>query len=151
MGEGLTIREMKRADIQMVMEIEMRSFITPWSKGIFEECLASPITRAYVIEEGGRIFGYILYYAVLDEAHILNIAVAPSYRKRGIASRLLDYVLEGLKGDGVKECFLEVREGNEDAKLLYKRFGFEVIGRRKGYYRDTREDALMMRLFLPGP
>jgi ribosomal-protein-alanine N-acetyltransferase len=151
MGEGLIIREMERADIWMVMEIERRSFITPWSKGIFEECLTSPITKAYVIEKDGAICGYILYYAVLDEAHILNIAVAPSYRKRGIASRLLDYVIQGLKGNGVKECFLEVREEDEDAKLLYKRFGFEVIGRRRGYYRDTREDALMMRLLLPRP
>ncbi len=141
-----TIKKMSPDDLDDVMEIEKLSFVSPWTKRFFEETLTSPISLNLVMKKGTETIGYIILYTVADEAHILNIAIHPSYRGQGRASSLLQYVLDYFKRKDVREFFLEVREGNLSAISLYGRFGFEKIGRRKKYYSETNEDALVMCL-----
>jgi ribosomal-protein-alanine N-acetyltransferase len=143
-----TIRELKEDDIEEILDIEKRSFISPWTKRLFEETLSSPISTNFVLKKGNTILGYIIMYSVGNEVHILNIAVHPDYRKKGYGSKLVTHVLTHFRGSDVVEFFLEVREGNSRAINLYKKYGFEVIGKRKKYYMETNEDALVMQLTL---
>jgi len=141
-----TIRKMCQDDLDGVMEIENLSFVSPWTKRLFEDTLASPITTSFVMKKGLYSIGYIMVYSVADEAHILNIAIHPDHRGKGHASSLIQHALSYFDEQGVREFFLEVREGNMIAIRLYQRFGFEKIGKRKRYYPETNEDALVMCL-----
>jgi len=141
-----SIQEMSFDDLDEVMEIEKLSFVSPWTKRFFEETLLSPISVNLVMKNDTETIGYMILYTVADEAHILNIAIHPRYRRQGFASRLIQYVLNHFEQKGVHDFFLEVREGNLSAINLYRRFGFEKIGRRKKYYTETNEDALVMCL-----
>jgi [ribosomal protein S18]-alanine N-acetyltransferase len=141
-----TIREMSLDDLDDVMEIEKLSFVSPWTKRLFEETLVSPISTSLVMKKGAETIGYIMLYSVAGEAHILNIAIHPTCRGKGYASMLIQYVLGHFDEKGIHEFFLEVREGNMVAIRLYQRFGFEMIGKRKKYYAETNEDALVMCL-----
>jgi len=140
------IHEMCQDDLDGVLEIEHRSFVSPWTKRLFEDTLASPIATSFVMKKDSRTIGYIMVYSVADEAHILNIAIHPDDRGKGHATSLIQHVLNYFGEKGVREFFLEVREGNVVAIGLYQRFGFEKIGRRKRYYPETNEDALVMCL-----
>ena len=133
-------------DIDAIMGIEVESFAAPWSRQFFYDALLSPITQGYVVETDGAIIGYIIFYTVTPEAHILNFAVDPRRRRSGCGTRLIDYVLKKSSGEGVNEFFLEVREGNRGAIGLYRKCGFASIGKRKKYYRETNEDAIVMYL-----
>jgi [ribosomal protein S18]-alanine N-acetyltransferase len=144
----LVISKMEEGDIKKVLEIERRSFITPWTKRMINETLSSPISISFVIEENDLLLGYIMLYSVLDEAHVLNLAINPDYRGRGYASELIRHVTEYYRKRGISDFFLEVRDSNTKAINLYRMFGFKVIGKRKGYYTDTHEDALVMQLSL---
>ena len=142
------VRQMDVNDLGWIMEIERKSFVAPWSKTMFEETIFSPIYQGLVIEHNKIVIGYIVFYTVDVEAHIMNLAVNPTERRKGYAWQLLNHALTFFRGRSIFECYLEVREHNEDAQKLYKHFGFEVIGRRKKYYTETGEDALVMQLFL---
>jgi [ribosomal protein S18]-alanine N-acetyltransferase len=142
------VRPMDINDIDRIMEIEKKSFLAPWSKIMFKETIFSPISEGLVIGHSKAITGYMMFYAVDVEAHIMNIAVDPPGRKQGYARQLLGYALKLFSEKNISECYLEVREHNKAAQKLYKSFGFEVIGRRKKYYPETGEDALVMQLFL---
>lgn len=142
------VRQMDVTDLNRIIEIEKKSFISPWSKRMFEETIFSPVYKGLVIEHNKGIVGYIVFYDVRIEAHIMNLAVDPTERKKGCARQLLNYTVEFFRKKGVRECYLEVREHNENAQRLYRDFGFEVVGRRKKYYPETGEDALVMQLFL---
>jgi [ribosomal protein S18]-alanine N-acetyltransferase len=142
------IRGMHVDDIDQIMEIEKRSFVTPWSRRMFEETVFSPTSKGLVVKRENGIIGYIIFYVADVEAHIMNLAVNPTERKQGRADQLLTHALMFFKERNISECYLEVREHNGDAQRLYRRFGFETIGRRKGYYAETGEDALVMQLFL---
>jgi ribosomal-protein-alanine N-acetyltransferase len=142
------VRQMDVNDIDWIMEIEKKSFVAPWSKTMFEEIIFSPDSRGIVIEHNNSIIGYTVFYTVDVEAHVMNLAVNPMERKQGYARHLLDHALKFFSEKGISECYLEVREHNRDAQRLYEHFGFEVIGRRKKYYPETGEDALVMRLLL---
>ncbi len=96
----------------------------------------------------GQIIGYICFWVVLDEAHLANLAVAPEARRQGVAAFLLKTMIRYLRARGVKQILLEVRERNKAALSLYHKFGFKIDGRRKGYYSDTKEDAILMSLSL---
>lgn len=141
-----TIHEMCQDDLDSVLEIENCSFVSPWTKRLFEDTLASPIATCFVMKKVLRTIGYIMVYSVADEAHILNIAVHPDYRGKGHATSLIQHILNYFDEKGVCEFFLEVREGNLVAIGLYQRLGFEKVGRRKRYYPETNEDALVMCL-----
>ena len=140
------VREMTREDLHDVLAIEKKSFKSPWTKKLFEETLFSPISANFVITAGDRLVGYLCLYTVVDEAHILNIAVSPAHRQQGYATALLEEVIENLGEKGISHYYLEVREGNYEAQGLYRKFGFVAIGKRKKYYTDTNEDALVMHL-----
>ena len=135
-------------DIDRIMEIERKSFIASWSKTMFEEIICSPVSRGLVIEHNSTIVGYIVFYTVYVEAHVMNLAVDPAERKQGYARQMLDQALKFFRENNISECYLEVREHNRVAQELYEHFGFEVIGRRKKYYPETNEDALVMQLLL---
>jgi [ribosomal protein S18]-alanine N-acetyltransferase len=142
------IRTVVDEDIEEILKIERRSFASPWTRRIFEETLLSPISNGFVLRKGGALIGYILSYAVGDEGHILNLAIHPDLRRRAYGLKLLSHALARLGATGVTDFYLEVREHNLAAINLYGEFGFEVIGRRKKYYPETNEDALVMRLSL---
>jgi ribosomal-protein-alanine N-acetyltransferase len=142
---------MEAGDIDEVLEIEQASFPKPWTRGMFEGELRNPVSFSYTLkvrpEEGKvELGGYVVLWVVHGEAHILNIAVNPKYRGKGIASRLLSLMLELMKRNLVYEVFLEVRVSNTVARDLYKRFGFREAFIRKNYYGD--EDAIVMVLDL---
>jgi len=143
---GPQVREMKREDLRDILAIEKESFKSPWTKRLFEETLLSPISANFVIIAEGGLVGYLCLYTVEDEAHILNIAVSPEHRQQGYATALLEKVIENLGEKGISHYYLEVREGNYEAQGLYHKFGFVAIGKRKKYYTDTNEDALVMHL-----
>lgn len=147
--EGIQIRPMNEEDLEQILFIEQKSFVEAWSRKLFTETLAFPLSRNYVLESSSKkILGYANFYVVQHEAHMLNIAIHPDCRKQGLASTLLGESLRELSRQGIREFFLEVREGNGDAIGLYRKFGFDFIGRRKKYYVETNEDALVMRLQL---
>ncbi|OGC30617.1 ribosomal-protein-alanine N-acetyltransferase [candidate division WOR-1 bacterium RIFOXYB2_FULL_48_7] len=135
----IMIAPMKERDIPQVVEIERLSFKFPKPESVFRE----DEHKYLVAKEENQIVGYIGIEKVLDEVHIINMAVHPDYRGQGIGKRLMQHVL-----NEEEVFFLEVRISNENAKKVYERYGFKVINTRKGYYADG-EDAFVMRR-LPG-
>ena len=132
-----------------VSEIENRSFSVPWSKTSFEDSLKNPLIDFYVAvtesEEGETsVAGYILTLTVSPECEILNIAVSPEFRRKGIAEGLLNFVFEKAAEKRCDTLMLEVRESNFAARSLYEKLGFYAVGRRKGYYTNPSEDAILM-------
>lgn len=143
----IKITTMTEEEIDNLLEIERASFPSPWSKKLFLNELANPNSHIVLAkDETDTILGFSCFWIVLDEAHILNIAVHPGYRRQGIAKRLLDYVMEFSIDEGVRCFVLEVRNRNKAAIEFYKGFGFREVGLRKGYYADTGEDAILMEL-----
>lgn len=142
------IREMREADLATIVEIENISFSTPWSSYSFKKEIYKPYSIPKVAVINNRIVGYICVERIIDEAHILNLAVHPDFRKMGIGSLLVSNILDELRTTGCRYVYLEVRASNVAAKKLYERFGFEVIGIRKHYYIHPEEDAYVMMLEL---
>jgi len=141
----LTAAPMAEADLDQVLAIERVSFVTPWTRAAFcYEIEQNKVARCTAMKSAGRIVGYLCLWEIGHEIHITNLAVRPDFRRRGIARALLRHVMDGARQSGVELVFLEVRPTNLEALALYESFGFRVIGRRKGYYFDTGEDALVM-------
>jgi ribosomal-protein-alanine N-acetyltransferase len=142
---SLSIERMLPADLPDVLVIERASFSMPWSRGAFlYEIEQNQVARCWVGREDGRIVGYICLWDVADELHVTNIAVHPDVRRRGIARALLESVFGHGRASGSRMVLLEVRPSNAEAIALYDSFGFRAVGRRRGYYYDTGEDALVM-------
>ena len=139
---------MTTGDIPEIIEIEKRSFISPWTRGMFVQTLASPVSHSFVMIDSQRISGYIILYRAGLEIHIMNIAVHPDHRRQGVGGAMMARILESARADSVEICFLEVRETNFPARGLYEKLGFKNIGKRKGYYSETNEDAIVMQLSL---
>jgi ribosomal-protein-alanine N-acetyltransferase len=145
MEDALTLAPMTLDDLDEVLAIERASFQTPWSRGAFRyELTQNRVARSVVVRIGRQLAGYLCLWEIGHEIHVTNLAVHPSFRRRGIARALLGHILEEARRSGVELIFLEVRPTNVEALALYESFGFRVIGRRKGYYFDTGEDALVM-------
>jgi ribosomal-protein-alanine N-acetyltransferase len=140
----LTIRDMREDDIPSVMEIERISFSSPWSEIFFlnEIYKKNGISKVAVFE--GKVVGYVSAEYRLHEAHLLNLAVHPGVRRRGVATALMDEELRELRGKGCVFVYLKVRASNKDAQKFYELFGFEVEDIRKKYYDNPDEDALVM-------
>lgn len=147
-GGEVTMRSMATGDIDGVLEIERVSFAAPWTRGMFEETLSSPVAASYIVEQAGKIVGYIIFYAAAREIHVMNIAVHPGLRQRGLASWMMSRIIGLARKSSAEVCFLEVRESNIPARGLYEKLGFKPVGKRKGYYRETGEDAIVMQLAL---
>jgi [ribosomal protein S18]-alanine N-acetyltransferase len=154
----IRVRPMDVADLDQVIAIERASFTMPWTLDTFRGLLRRADADLFVAEvadgpvAGRRVVAYAAVWMVVDQAELGDIAVAAEWRRRGIARRLMDTVLEHVGRRGVREIFLEVRPSNHEARRLYERYGFAAIGRRKNYYSSPREDALVLRRpVVPGP
>jgi ribosomal-protein-alanine N-acetyltransferase len=144
---SLHIRKMTLEDIPVVVQLDQISFSLPWPERSFRfELTDNPASRCWVAEVEGRVVGMVVGWLLVDEMHIATIATHPDHRRRGVASKLLIHILMQAMGEGAHSSFLEVRESNAAAQELYRRFGYEVTGRRKRYYRDNDEDAILMNL-----
>lgn len=141
----ITIRRMQPQDASAVEKIERDNFSEPWPEAEFAKAAQHPAYLCLVASEEDRIAGYAVCTAAAKEADLTNFAVAASYRRFGIGEKLLSVLTDRLKKKGIKQIFLEVRAGNEPAKALYAKAGFEAVGRRKNFYRKPAEDALIMR------
>src|SRR5256886_12245213 len=140
---------MRPLDLDDVLSIERASFSMPWSRGAFlYEMEQNQVARCFVVRHGARVAGYICLWEVADELHITNVAVHPDLRRRGIARALVESVFERGRASRSRMVLLEVRPSNAEALTLYESFGFRVVGRRRGYYYDTGEDALVMEASL---
>jgi ribosomal-protein-alanine N-acetyltransferase len=148
---GIFIGDMLTEDLPSVLEIERMSFTTPWSEISFFNELKNPRSIVRAARKAGRIIGYVCANRVLDEGHILDLAVHPEFRRLGIASALVSRVIEDLRSECCRFIFLEVRASNGSAAELYRKFGFEETGIRKNYYISPEEDGLMMVLRLENP
>jgi ribosomal-protein-alanine N-acetyltransferase len=152
MSQGLLIRRAGLADVTAIWAIEKLSFPTPWSRWSFLLELGQRNSHTLVAgppaPQPWQTWGYLIFWVVLEEMHILNLAVHPDYRRRGIARRLLAEGLAQARTLGAELAWLEVRPSNLAARALYKSFGFTEVGRRLHYYDDTKEDALLLTLDL---
>lgn len=144
----MTIREMTPQDLEEVLAIERGSFTDPFSRGLFESELAQEKATLLVALDGGKIVGYIDYWFVLGELHVINLAIHPDARRRGVATRLMDEKIR--RSTKATVIFLEVRESSGGARQFYEKSGFVASGKRKGYYAG-REDAILMEKKLQGP
>lgn len=145
-GTGFAIRLAKADDVPVLADIEQRCFAIPWSAEALASELSDPVrTRALVAEDAnGRILGYVSSWFIFDEGEIHNIAVHPDAQGHGIATALLDTLLALGRREGIASFTLEVRPSNAAARALYARMGFSECGRRRNYYPDTGEDAIIM-------
>ena len=142
----LTIKPMKQTDIDAVVNIEEESYGPHhWSKESFYNELSNELAHYFcAFNEEGVLVGYTGTWQILEEAHITNISVRPAFRRKKIGEALLHTVIENCYKDGVKYITLEVRVSNQKAINLYDKYGFKSLGRRKQYYQDNNEDALIM-------
>jgi ribosomal-protein-alanine N-acetyltransferase len=142
---------MRPDDLDEVVTIERASFGMPWSRGAFlYEIEQNRVARCWVLRDDDRVAAYLCLWEIGDELHVTNIAVHPGMRRRGLARRLLGAILEDGRARRLRAVTLEVRPTNDEARALYESFGFRVVGRRRGYYYDTGEDALIMESDLQG-
>ena len=138
-----SIRLMKESDMDRVLTIENDLFSIPWTREAFNNEINNEL--AFVLEVDGELVGYICSLLVLDEAEISNVAVSKIKQKCGYGKILLNEMIMILKEKGCKRIFLEVRQSNIPAKRLYQGYGFSLLGYRKGYYRNPKEDALILK------
>jgi ribosomal-protein-alanine N-acetyltransferase len=140
------LRRLAMRDLNAIEEIEQRSYPTPWSRSMFASELAKPssICLGAFDTQTDRLVGYLVVSRYVDAWHVMNVAVAPAWRRRGVATTLLERLFELTAGRGRRGYTLEVRVSNDGAIKLYERLGFHSRGVRRGYYTDNREDALIM-------
>ena len=141
----VVLRKLETSDLDSVEAIERASYPTPWSRSMFAAELGKPSALALgAYLETGELVGYAFVSRYVDAWHVMNVAVDPELRRRGIATDLLERLFELTGSDQRRGYTLEVRVSNVDAIRLYERLGFESRGIRRGYYTDNREDALIM-------
>ncbi len=140
----IEIKKMTETDIEAVHGIETRVFSDPWSKQAFISDLKNDYAYPLVTRFENKVAGYACLYRANDEIRIGNLAVVPDFQRRGIGTKLMDYIIK-LAGELQKKLLiLEVRQSNEAARKLYEKFDFKVAGQRRFYYRKPAEDALIM-------
>ena len=146
--DDVEIRGMADEDLDQVMAIEKKSFAAPWSRNLFKETLTFSLAFNFVVRKkiDNKVVGYANFYLIRDEVQVLNIAIEPGSRGKGYATRLLVHAIAFLKERKAEDIYLEVREGNATALRLYHKLGFRKIGKRKKYYPETNEDAIVMHL-----
>jgi ribosomal-protein-alanine N-acetyltransferase len=142
----IELRNLRLRDLGAIERIERRSYPTPWSRSMFagELTKSSSVCLGAYDSESNDLVGYLIISRYVDAWHVMNVAVAPDYRARGIATSLLERLFELTAGDGRRGYTLEVRVSNASAIRLYEKLGFKARGIRRGYYTDNREDALIM-------
>lgn len=163
-GRRVAFEPMTDADLDAVCEVEKTAYAHPWSRRHFADSLASGYPAVMLLAEplpgevphpkrsdGRVLLGYLVAMPGVDEVHLLNITVAPAQQRQGWARFMLDALVLWSRGQGAQWLWLEVRAGNEPARTLYTRYGFQQVGLRRGYYPAgglQREDAVVMSLDL---
>ena len=153
MSPGVLLRKAKPPDLPALTALEAACFTHPWTEAqIAKEISVAPPGGVFVLEgppgseETAGICAYCAFRLVLDEMHVMNVAVAPKARRRGLARRLLHFALRRAARAGARTGFLELRAGNREALGLYESLGFRPLSRRRAYYRQPVEDALVLVL-----
>lgn len=141
----MIITKMNKDHVLQIAELEKICFSDPWSVNSIASELDNRLSLWLVALEDDKVIGYVGSQTVLGETDMMNIATHPDYRKRGIATALITGLMEALEASGSHSLMLEVRASNEPAVSVYRNLGFEEVGRRKNYYRNPKEDALIMR------
>ena len=147
--DDIYLEDMQHKDVEEVVLIESAVYTHPWTRGNFVDALHNDLTAKVARLKTGHIVGYFVHMSVLDEAHLLTIAVHSAYQRQGLGRFLLMQLQNNAKNNGLLIVFLEVRTSNLAAIALYESCGFVQVGRRKGYYPaslNQREDALLYRL-----
>lgn len=139
------ITKMIQCHVPQIAELEKLCFNDPWSENSIASELDNRLSCWLVALDGDQVVGYVGSQTVLGETDMMNIAIHPDYRKQGIATALISALIKALIERNSHSLMLEVRSSNEPAKSLYLKMGFEVVGIRKNYYRNPREDALILR------
>jgi ribosomal-protein-alanine N-acetyltransferase len=166
-GRRVAFEPMTDADLDAVCEVEKTAYAHPWSRRHFADSLASGYPAVMLLAEplpgevphpqrsdGRVLLGYLVAMPGVDEVHLLNITVAPAQQRQGWARFLLDALVLWSRGQGAQWLWLEVRAGNDPARTLYTRYGFQQVGLRRAYYPAgglQREDAVVMSLDLAVP
>jgi [ribosomal protein S18]-alanine N-acetyltransferase len=150
--KDMTLASMDETHIDSLLSIETSSFRNPWGKLSFLDEISNQYSLTYVIttphENGNQVVAYLCLRQIIDELHILKIAVKQTYRRKGIAYVFLSDCLNAISKKKIRTVFLEVRPSNAAGLNLYRKLGFHVIGKRPKYYADTGEDAIIMRKLL---
>ena len=141
----IEIQKMNETHVVQVANLEKVCFSAPWSENSIRSELTNPLSLWLIAVEDDKLLGYVGSQAVMDEADMMNLAVNPDCRRRGIARKLVEALVRGLADRQVCSLTLEVRASNEPAKALYEQLGFVQVGRRPNYYRNPKEDALILR------
>jgi len=144
------IAPMRSQDLQDVLAVEQFAYEFPWTHGNFVDSMRAGHSAWTLRDAAGGLVAYAVVMIALDEAHLLNLTVAPNCRRFGFGWRMLEAMAENARGYGARTMLLEVRPSNVAAQVMYARYGFVRIGTRRGYYpaRDGREDAIVMRVSL---
>lgn len=141
----MIIRKAEEKDVPKIAELEKICFNDPWSEESVRYDVSKNKLSFYLVAEiDGYVAGYMGIWNILDEGHITNVAVDPRYRRRHIASAMIEIMLEVTGESGIKRHTLEVRTGNDKAIALYKKYGFDITAVRPGYYEDNGENAFIM-------
>lgn len=141
----MEIRKMTAADVAQIAELEKVCFSDPWSEKSIASELENDLSVWLVAVEGETVAGYVGSQSVLGETDMMNIAVSPDYRRRGIGEKLVTELVIQLQAEGNRSLMLEVRASNTPAQKLYEKLGFQMVGRRPRYYHNPKEDALILR------
>ncbi len=141
----MIITKMTEFHVPQIAELEKICFNDPWSVNSIASELDNRLSLWMVATEENKVIGYVGSQTVLGETDMMNVAIHPDYRKQGIATELILSLIQTLTERGSHSLMLEVRSSNDPAKTLYKKLGFEIVGVRKNYYRNPREDALILR------
>ncbi|OGQ14134.1 MAG: ribosomal-protein-alanine N-acetyltransferase [Deltaproteobacteria bacterium RIFCSPHIGHO2_02_FULL_40_11] len=137
------IQPAQKTNLPEVCLLEKKSFSDPWPSVLFEQTLQNPDQKFYVLIRDDSVLGYIIFWKIVDEVHILNICVDGEKRKQGLGAALLKFCLSYHPPQDVHDYYLEVRPSNHAAQALYKKFGFKILYTREKYYPDG-EDAHVM-------
>ena len=140
----MEFRKAGASDAPSIARAEEEIFSDPWTLRDVSDILVTEGGMCYVALDGGRVVGYVLGRIIPPEGELYRVAVLPSYRRRGIGYRLLDFAVKSSKSRGLEILFLEVRRQNTAAKALYRAYGFRDVSVRKNYYRDPPDDAIVM-------
>ena len=141
----MIITRMAQCHVSQIADLERLCFNDPWSENSIASELNNKLSHWLVALDGEKVIGYVGSQTVLGETDMMNIAVHPDYRKRGIATELIQELINALNERNSHSLMLEVRESNDPAKELYLKMGFELVGIRKNYYRNPKENALILR------
>ena len=148
--DSVLLRDMTVSDLPTVGAIERASYSVPWSDTTFRGLLRRRDAELVSAERDGRVVGYAVFWCVLDQGELGNVAVAETARGLGIGASLVAEILQRAARRRVREVFLEVRPSNVVARRLYEQFGFTAVGRRRNYYQEPVEDALVLRRMIDG-